>query len=81
MRLKDLHPVKDQNGENLLRDSNKGRNLGVETQSFTETLKMVDANNLFKYNDLWLGTSLPYGNRVPSEAETIERTALVFRTG
>ena len=23
------HPVKDQNGENLLRDSNKGRNLGV----------------------------------------------------
>jgi len=23
------HPVRDQNGENLLRDSNKGRNLGV----------------------------------------------------
>jgi hypothetical protein len=48
------HPVKDQNGENLLRDSNKGRNLGVETQSFTETLEMVDANNLSKYSETLL---------------------------
>ncbi len=48
------HPVKDQNGESLLRDSNKGRNLGVETQSFTETLEMVDANNLSKYSETLL---------------------------
>jgi len=30
---------------------------------------------------LWLDTMLSYETRVSSEAETIERTALVFRTG
>ena len=42
---------------------------------------MVDANNLSKYNVLWLGTMLSQETRVTSEAETIERTAYKFRTG
>ena len=42
---------------------------------------MIDANNLSKYNVLWLGTMLSQETRVTSEAETIERTAYKFRTG
>jgi hypothetical protein len=30
----------------------------LSPQSFTETLEMIDANNLSKYNDLWLGAML-----------------------
>ena len=30
----------------------------LSPQSFTETLEMVDANNISKYNDLWLGAML-----------------------
>ena len=41
----------------------------------------TDANSYVKANYLWLDTMLSLETRVSSEAETIERTALVFRTG
>ena len=58
--ISNLYPVRDLNDQNLLRDSNKGGNLGVvkKPQSLTETLEMIDANNLSKLNNLWLDTML-----------------------
>jgi len=51
-------------------------------QSFTETLEMIDANpTIYPSKKCRLGTMLSHETRVPSEVETIERTALVFRTG
>jgi len=65
-----------------LRSSNKGSNLGVvkKPQVLTNSAG-TDANSYVETYNLWLDTMLSQETRVSSEAETIERTALVFRTG